>query len=348
MAGIVAAARGYTAPHVDPVGSAGSGSAAVEMALARCGQRCRVRGPPPGRRTRQASAACQPLGQIPTWWRPTASATESAAILIHWGWLARSGCCRTRRGRRRRCGRWCSSPPTLCRHRRHRLPERWCTPMTGPARRVRWPRHGCIAAGTCLPTSSRTRGAWPYWAAEPRTRWTCWRRWCHAGRARAHLRPARACWTLLRVEAQPIWRPSSAAWPERPLNQKAAHGPRTGRAEAAAAAGAGRAEAAGARCRAWAAAWRVAGSTAGGLDGAGQPPGGRWRRPKSGCTCRRRPPVPLHCQRCLQTLDRGAGVDRRFLLRARRGRSRGLDEEIEDDVLVLPARLDLRSCWKTN
>jgi GST-like protein len=69
-------------------GSAGSGSAAVEMALARCGQRCRVR----RASTWEPDSAqdelqrVNPLGQIPTLVAPDGSVlTESAAILIHLG-----------------------------------------------------------------------------------------------------------------------------------------------------------------------------------------------------------------------------------------------------------------------
>jgi GST-like protein len=69
-------------------GSAGSGSAVVEMALARCGQRCRVlRASTWEPDSAQAELQrVNPLGQIPTLVAPDGSVlTESAAILIHLG-----------------------------------------------------------------------------------------------------------------------------------------------------------------------------------------------------------------------------------------------------------------------
>ena len=69
-------------------GSAGSGSAAVEMALARCGQRCRVlRASTWEPDSAQAELQrVNPLGQIPTLVAPDGGVlTESAAILIHLG-----------------------------------------------------------------------------------------------------------------------------------------------------------------------------------------------------------------------------------------------------------------------
>ena len=51
--------------------------------------------------------------------------------------------------------------------------------------------------------------------------------------------------------------------------------------------------------------------------------------------------VHLQCQRCLQALAQIVEVDRRFLFVRDAGRAEALDEEMEDDVLVLPQRLDL-------
>ena len=71
-------------------GSAGSGSAAVEMALARCGQPCRVlRASTWEPDSAQAELQrVNPLGQIPTLVAPDGGVlTESAAILIHLGLL---------------------------------------------------------------------------------------------------------------------------------------------------------------------------------------------------------------------------------------------------------------------
>lgn len=51
--------------------------------------------------------------------------------------------------------------------------------------------------------------------------------------------------------------------------------------------------------------------------------------------------VPLQCQRCLQTYAQALQVDRRFLFVAHEKQAEQLDEELEDDVLMLPARLDL-------
>lgn len=51
--------------------------------------------------------------------------------------------------------------------------------------------------------------------------------------------------------------------------------------------------------------------------------------------------VPLQCQRCLQTYLQDLQVDRRFLFVANESLAERLDEELEDDVLVMPARLDL-------
>lgn len=52
-------------------------------------------------------------------------------------------------------------------------------------------------------------------------------------------------------------------------------------------------------------------------------------------------PVPLQCQRCLQTLAQPLEVDRWFRFARSEAEAERLDEELEDDVLVLPARLDL-------
>lgn len=51
--------------------------------------------------------------------------------------------------------------------------------------------------------------------------------------------------------------------------------------------------------------------------------------------------VPLQCQRCLQTLVEPLEVQRRFRFVRTEEEAARLDEESEDDVLVLPQRLDL-------
>ncbi len=51
--------------------------------------------------------------------------------------------------------------------------------------------------------------------------------------------------------------------------------------------------------------------------------------------------VPLQCQRCLQAYLQDLQVDRRFLFVAHESQAERLDEELEDDVLVMPVRLDL-------
>jgi len=51
--------------------------------------------------------------------------------------------------------------------------------------------------------------------------------------------------------------------------------------------------------------------------------------------------VTLQCQRCLQAMRQPLAVDRRFRFVRNEQEAARLDEEIEDDVLELPARLDL-------
>lgn len=51
--------------------------------------------------------------------------------------------------------------------------------------------------------------------------------------------------------------------------------------------------------------------------------------------------VPLQCQRCLQAMSESLSVQRRFRFVRNEEDALRLDEESEDDVLVLPARLDL-------
>lgn len=51
--------------------------------------------------------------------------------------------------------------------------------------------------------------------------------------------------------------------------------------------------------------------------------------------------VPLQCQRCLQGMNEALRVQRRFRFVRSEEEALRLDEESEDDVLVLPARLDL-------
>jgi uncharacterized protein len=46
--------------------------------------------------------------------------------------------------------------------------------------------------------------------------------------------------------------------------------------------------------------------------------------------------VPLQCQRCLQTYAHTLQVDRRYLFVAHEKQAEQLDEELEDDVLVMP------------
>ncbi len=80
--------RGYTAAMLTLYGSQGSGSAAVEAALERCGQAYRVHRASTWEADSDQARLGQanPLGQIPTLQFEDASVlTESAAILIHLG-----------------------------------------------------------------------------------------------------------------------------------------------------------------------------------------------------------------------------------------------------------------------
>jgi len=53
--------------------------------------------------------------------------------------------------------------------------------------------------------------------------------------------------------------------------------------------------------------------------------------------------VPLECQRCLQPMSERLQVQRRFRFVRSEDEAARLDEEAEDDVLALPARLDLHA-----
>ncbi|MDO9072848.1 MAG: YceD family protein [Rubrivivax sp.] len=53
--------------------------------------------------------------------------------------------------------------------------------------------------------------------------------------------------------------------------------------------------------------------------------------------------VPLECQRCLQPMKERLTVQRRFRFVRNEDDAARLDEESEDDVLALPARLDLQA-----
>lgn len=53
--------------------------------------------------------------------------------------------------------------------------------------------------------------------------------------------------------------------------------------------------------------------------------------------------VPLECQRCLQPMKESLQVQRRFRFVRNEDDAARLDEESEDDVLALPARLDLQA-----
>lgn len=53
--------------------------------------------------------------------------------------------------------------------------------------------------------------------------------------------------------------------------------------------------------------------------------------------------VPLECQRCLQTFAEPLQVDRRMRFVRTEDEASRLDEELDDDVLVQPARLDLHA-----
>ncbi len=53
--------------------------------------------------------------------------------------------------------------------------------------------------------------------------------------------------------------------------------------------------------------------------------------------------VPLECQRCLQPMKEHLQVQRRFRFVRHEDEAARLDEESEDDVLALPARLDLQA-----
>jgi uncharacterized protein len=52
--------------------------------------------------------------------------------------------------------------------------------------------------------------------------------------------------------------------------------------------------------------------------------------------------VPLQCQRCLATMAQTVELDRRFRFVPGEEEAERLDEASDDDVLALPARLDLR------
>ncbi len=56
--------------------------------------------------------------------------------------------------------------------------------------------------------------------------------------------------------------------------------------------------------------------------------------------------VELQCQRCLQSLSEPLQVDRRFRFVRDEDEAVRLDEESEDDVLVLPPRLDLLALFE--
>jgi uncharacterized protein len=53
--------------------------------------------------------------------------------------------------------------------------------------------------------------------------------------------------------------------------------------------------------------------------------------------------VLMQCQRCLQRTEVRLAVDRRFRFARTEAEAARLDEEIDDDVLVLPQRLDLHA-----
>ncbi len=53
--------------------------------------------------------------------------------------------------------------------------------------------------------------------------------------------------------------------------------------------------------------------------------------------------VPLECQRCLQPMKEALQVQRRFRFVRSEDEAARLDEASEDDVLALPARLDLQA-----
>lgn len=53
--------------------------------------------------------------------------------------------------------------------------------------------------------------------------------------------------------------------------------------------------------------------------------------------------VPLECQRCLQPMSEQLVVQRRFRFVRSEDEAARLDEESEDDVLALPARLNLQA-----
>jgi uncharacterized protein len=58
-------------------------------------------------------------------------------------------------------------------------------------------------------------------------------------------------------------------------------------------------------------------------------------------TLEARAQVLLQCQRCLQPLTEALNLERRFRFVRNEDEAARLDEESEDDVLALPARLDL-------
>lgn len=77
--------------------------------------------------------------------------------------------------------------------------------------------------------------------------------------------------------------------------------------------------------------WSVQGSTVSVSGGAAE----TWLRLQASAV------VPLQCQRCLQTMSEPLQVDRRMRFVRTEDEAARLDEELDDDVLVQPPRLDL-------
>lgn len=95
---------------------------------------------------------------------------------------------------------------------------------------------------------------------------------------------------------------------------------------------------------------RLAASFAAATDGVARWRAGGELRPVTGgapepwLTLEGEADVPLQCQRCLQPLTETLGFERRFRFVATEELAAELDEDSDDeDVLALPARLDLRA-----
>lgn len=212
-----------TAPACTLYGSQGSGSAAVEMALRRCGWPYRVvRASTWEADSAQSElAALNPLGQVPTLVLPDGAVlTESAAILVHLGLVEPgAGLLPTRPAPRAQAIRGlvyiaanCYAALSVADY-----PERWTTATSSGARdkvraaaRARLHRHWAIFADTFAAhpwfCGARRPGALEFLAVVV-SRWSGTR--AYLARARPALHE-----TLLRIEGHPSVAPVlHAHWP---------------------------------------------------------------------------------------------------------------------------------------